>query len=81
MNRYPLWKYIVIGVSLLLGFLYTLPNFYGNEPAVQISADKSTVKIEAATVQRVESILNLGKVPYLVSPAIAPRCDRCPVVE
>ena len=64
MNRYPLWKYIVIGVSLLLGFLYTLPNFYGNEPAVQISADKPTVKIEAATVQRVESILNLGKVPY-----------------
>ena len=64
MNRYPLWKYIVIGVSLLLGFLYTLPNFYGNEPAVQISADKPTVKVEAATVQRVESILNLGKVPY-----------------
>ena len=43
MNRYPLWKYIVIGVALLLGLLYTLPNFYGNEPAVQISADKSSV--------------------------------------
>jgi len=64
MNRYPLWKYIVIGVSLLLGLLYTLPNFYGNEPAVQISADKPTVKIEPATVQRVESILNLGKIAY-----------------
>ena len=64
MNRFPLWKYIVIGVSLLLGFLYTLPNFYGNEPAVQISADKPTVTIEAATVQRVESILNLGKIAY-----------------
>jgi len=64
MNRYPLWKYIVIAAALLLGFLYTLPNFYGNEPAVQISADKSSVKIEAATVQRVEGILNLGKIPY-----------------
>ncbi len=64
MNRYPLWKYLVIGVALALGFLYTLPNFYGNEPAVQISADKSSVKIEPATVQRVESILNLGKIPY-----------------
>jgi preprotein translocase subunit SecD len=64
MNRYPLWKYIVIAAALLLGFLYTLPNFYGNEPAVQISADKSSVKIEPATVQRVEGILNLGKIPY-----------------
>ena len=64
MNRYPLWKYIVIAAALLLGFLYTLPNFYGNEPAVQISADKSSVKIEPATVQRVEGILNLGKIAY-----------------
>lgn len=64
MNRYPLWKYIVIGIALLLGLLYTLPNFYGNEPAVQISADKSSVKIEPATVQTVEGILNLGKIPY-----------------
>ena len=64
MNRYPLWKYIVIGVSLLLGFFYTLPNFYGSEPAVQISANKPSIKIEAATAQRVESILNLGKIAY-----------------
>ena len=64
MNRYPLWKYIVIAVALLLGFFYTLPNYYGNEPAVQISSDKSSIKIEAATVQNVESILNLGKIPY-----------------
>ena len=64
MNRYPLWKYIVIVTALLLGFFYTLPNYYGNEPAVQISSDKSSIKIEAATVQNVESILNLGKIPY-----------------
>lgn len=64
MNRYPLWKYLVIATALLLGFFYTLPNYYGNEPAVQISSDKSSIKIEAATVQNVESILNLGKIPY-----------------
>jgi preprotein translocase subunit SecD len=64
MNRYPLWQYIIIAVALIFGFLYTLPNFYGNEPAVQISADKSSVKIETATVQRVEGILNLGKIAY-----------------
>lgn len=64
MNRYPLWRYIVIGVSLLLGLLYTVPNFYGNEPAVQISANKSSVTIEPATVQRVEGILSAGKIAY-----------------
>ena len=64
MNRYPLWKYIVIAIALLLGFLYTLPNYYGNEPAVQISSDKSSIKIDPSTVQTVENILNLGKIPY-----------------
>ncbi len=64
MNRYPLWKYIVIAIALLLGFLYTLPNYFGNEPAVQISSDKSSIKIDPSTVQTVENILNLGKIPY-----------------
>ena len=64
MNRYPLWKYIVIAVALVLGFFYTLPNYYGNEPAVQISSDKTAIKIDVSTVQTVEGILNLGKIPY-----------------
>ena len=46
MNRYALWKYIVIGVVLLIAALYTLPNFYGESPAVQVSSGKSTVKID-----------------------------------
>ncbi len=37
MNRYPLWKYIVIGVALLIGVFYTLPNFFAEVPAVQVS--------------------------------------------
>ncbi|MHB1232607.1 MAG: protein translocase subunit SecD [Burkholderiales bacterium] len=64
MNRFPLWKYLFIAATLLLGFLYTLPNFYGSEPAVQISADKSSVTVDSAMVPRVESMLNLAKVPY-----------------
>jgi len=64
MNRYPLWKYIVIAVSLLLGLFYSLPNFYGNEPAVQISSDKSAIKVDTATVQNVERILSQDKIPY-----------------
>lgn len=44
MNRYPLWKYIVIVVALVIGLVYTLPNFYGESPAVQVSSGKATVR-------------------------------------
>lgn len=57
MNRYPLWKYLTVLVALVLGFLYTLPNFFGEAPAVQVSSAKSTVKIEADMQGRVENIL------------------------
>lgn len=57
MNRYPLWKYLVIGVALLLGAIYTVPNFFGESPAVQISSGKPTIKVDPALMTRVESIL------------------------
>ena len=46
MNRYPLWRYGVILLALLFGLIYTLPNFYGESPAVQVSSLKATVKID-----------------------------------
>jgi len=57
MNRYPLWKYIVIGVALLIAFLYTLPNFFGEVPAVQVSPIRTTIKVDTALMQQVESSL------------------------
>jgi preprotein translocase subunit SecD len=57
MNRYPLWKYAVLGVALIVALLYTLPNFYGEAPAVQVSSGKATVKVEAAMVDRVQQAL------------------------
>jgi preprotein translocase subunit SecD len=57
MNRYPLWKYIVIAVALLFGAIYTLPNFFGESPAVQVSSQKATVRVEPALMARVEDIL------------------------
>ena len=64
MNRYPLWKYIVIGVALLIGVFYTLPNFFAEVPAVQVSTSKSNVKIDASTLQTVEEALKAANVPY-----------------
>ena len=58
MNRYPLWKYLVIAVALLIGGLYSLPNFYGEAPAVQVSSAKPTIKVDLATQSRVEKILS-----------------------
>ena len=57
MNRYPIWKYLTVLVALVIGVIYTLPNFYGESPAVQIASAKSTVKVDLSTLSRVESIL------------------------
>jgi len=58
MNRYPVWKYAIIAIALVFGLLYTLPNFFGEAPAVQVSSGKATLKIEPAMLGRVESVLN-----------------------
>ena len=57
MNRYPVWKYATILVVLLVGLIYALPNFFGEAPAVQVSAGKASVKVDLATQERVAKIL------------------------
>jgi preprotein translocase subunit SecD len=57
MNRYPLWKYAIIVIALLVGSFYTLPNFFGEAPAVQVSAAKSSVKVDLAVQERVQAAL------------------------
>ncbi len=57
MNRYPLWKYITIIVTLVIGALYTIPNFFGESPAVQISSAKATIKVDQALMTQVEQVL------------------------
>jgi preprotein translocase subunit SecD len=64
MNRYPLWKYIVIAVALVIGILYMLPNFFPDVPAVQISSSKSVVKIDTALLGTVEDDLKAANIPY-----------------
>ena len=57
MNRYPVWKYAIIVIALLVGAIYTLPNFFGEAPAVQVSSGKATVKVDSTTQTRVEQAL------------------------
>ncbi|MFN3566329.1 MAG: protein translocase subunit SecD [Burkholderiaceae bacterium] len=64
MNRYPLWKYVVIAVALMFGALYSAPNLFPESPAVQVSSQKATVKIDAGVLARVESVLKQAAIAY-----------------
>ena len=57
MNRYPVWKYTILVIALLVGVVFTLPNFFGEAPAVQISAAKASVKIDSGTQNQVQEAL------------------------
>jgi preprotein translocase subunit SecD len=64
MNRYPVWKYALIAIALVIGIFYTLPNFFPEVPAVQVSTSKSTVKVDTSTLTAVEEALKAANVPY-----------------
>ena len=57
MNRYPAWKYALLVIALLVGLIYTLPNVFGEAPAVQVSSGKATLKLDASMAPRVQEIL------------------------
>ena len=61
MNRYPLWKYLVMLVALLIASVYTLPNFFGEAPAVQVSAARTSTKLDLDTVKQVEAALTAAQ--------------------
>ena len=64
MNRYPLWRYGVILAALIFGLIYTVPNFYGESPAVQVSSLKATVKIDEQTEQAVVKALQSAGIAH-----------------
>ena len=64
MNRYPIWKYALIAIAVLFGLLYTLPNFFGESPAVQVSSAKATVKVDTALLGRVEQTLTAAQMAH-----------------
>jgi len=62
MNRYPVWKYVIIVIALVVGGLYALPNFFGEAPAVQVSSAKSMFKVDASTLAQVEAALKSASI-------------------
>jgi len=63
-NRFPLWKYVLIGVVIAAAFLYTMPNFFGESPAVQVSSGRTTVKVDTELMRQVEDVLRKASIPY-----------------
>ena len=64
MNRYPLWKYVLIAVALVVGIVFTVPNFFPEVPAVQVSSSKAAVKVDNALLGMVEDTLKAAAIPY-----------------
>ena len=64
LNRYPLWLNIVIAVVLVVGFLFALPNFYGESAAVQVSSAKPTLKVDEAALKSAEDALRRTNIPF-----------------
>ncbi len=64
MNRYPMWKNIFIAIVILIGFIYTVPNFFGESPAVQITPAKSTTKLDPALLGQVEEIFKKENIAF-----------------
>ena len=52
MNRFPVWKYALVALCVAVAFFYTLPNFFGESPAVQVSSLRSAVRVDMALLQR-----------------------------
>jgi preprotein translocase subunit SecD len=64
MNRYPLWKYVLIVAALLIGIVYALPNVFPEVPAVQVSSSKAATKVDAALLGTIEDALKSAAVPF-----------------
>ena len=64
MNRYPLWKYLLIAFTLVLAVVYTLPNLYGVTPAIQISTNRQSIAINDATEKTVAEALQKAGIPH-----------------
>jgi len=63
-NRYPTWGYALIALAVIAAFLYTLPNFFGESPAVQVSSGKATIKVDAGVLGRAEEALKKAGIGY-----------------
>ena len=64
MNRYPMWKYLIVIVVMLLGFLFALPNIYPSQPSVQVSVSSNDQIIDSSIINRLKGAFDSKNIPY-----------------
>lgn len=64
LNKYPLWKYLLIGFVLVLGIYYSLPNLYPNDPAIQVRGANAGLVVTDVTLNRAESVLDEANIEH-----------------
>lgn len=57
MNRYPLWKYLIIVGAVIAGVVYTIPNFFGESPAIQVSPLRTGAKVDIELLKKIDDLL------------------------
>lgn len=62
LNKYPLWKYLLILLVLALGLLYAFPNLYPDDPALQLSTQKATSVVDERTIQTARDALEKANI-------------------
>jgi preprotein translocase subunit SecD len=63
MNKYPMWKYAIIVIALVVSVIYASPNLFGEVPAVQVSGARATVKVDEPLMKSLEDALKAAGVP------------------
>ena len=71
MNRYPLWKYLLILLVVIAGFIYALPNRYAPDPAIQLSGQSGSMLMDASLMAQATTALNDAGIAYLASWSMA----------
>ena len=64
MNRIAWWRLALMGLALSFGLLYSIPNLFGEAPAVQVSTAKATLKVEPGVADQVEAVLSAAQIPH-----------------
>ncbi len=64
LNQYSWWKYLLIGLVILWGLIFALPNLFGEDPAVQISGARANTAIDPVFQNRVAALLDAEKLPH-----------------
>lgn len=64
LNRYPLWKYLVLVAATIIGFIYSIPNLYVPDPAIQVSGQSTSTVIATSDVAKMESALKSAGIEY-----------------